>query len=141
MVRKMALRASRREKREKGQALVEFALSLPVVLIVLIGFVGMAYIFYSWVTLYHAANEGVSYAVRHPNAGEMEIIQNGIKPNMYALYDASNINVNKYPDRVTISIDYRIPLPTVRIPYVLTEGEVVLLQPLSVRVRSVGFYD
>lgn len=138
MVRKMALRVS---SREKGQALVEFALSLPVVLIVLIGFVGMAYIFYSWVTLYHATNEGISYAVRHPNASETEIIQNGIRPNMYALYDASNIDVDKYPDRVTILIEYRIPLPTVRIPYVLTEGEVVLLQPLSVRVRGVGFYD
>ena len=131
----------RHSNRERGQALVEFAFSLPVVLTVLIGFLGVAYVFYSWVTLYHAANEGVSYAVRHPNASDVEIVNNGVKPNMFSLYDASLVDVDKYPDRVTITIEYRIPLPTVRIPFVLTDGEIVLLQPLSLRVRSVGFYD
>jgi len=126
---------------ERGQSLVEFALSLPVILMVLIGFVGMAFVFYSWVTLYHAANEGVSYAVRHPNASEVEIVNSGVKPNMFSLYDASLIDVDKYPDRVAITIEYEIPLPTVRIPFVFTDGEIVLLQPLPVRVRSVGFYD
>ncbi|GEM_PF-3767999 len=137
MVRKMPVR----QQKERGQALLEFALSLPVVLMVLIGFVGMAYLFYSWITLYHAANEGVSYAVRYPQATEFQIVQNAIRPNMFALYDASNIVVRKYPDRVTILIEYQVPLPTVRIPYVLTDGEVVLLQPFPMRVRSVAFYD
>ncbi len=137
----MRQKVFRHSNRESGQALIEFALSLPVVLIVLIGFVGMAYVFYSWVTLYHAANEGVSYAVRHPNASEVEIVNSGVKPNMFSLYEASNVDVDKYPDRVTITIEYRIPLPTVRIPFVFTDGEIVLLQPLPVRVRSVGFYD
>jgi Flp pilus assembly protein TadG len=53
----------RRKKRERGQALAEFALILPVLALLIFGFVDVARLYQSWVTIQHAAREGARYGV------------------------------------------------------------------------------
>ncbi len=48
----------RKEKGEKGQALVEFALLVPIFLILLFSIVDFGMGFYSWITVTNSAREG-----------------------------------------------------------------------------------
>jgi Flp pilus assembly protein TadG len=49
--------------RQHGQTLAEFAISLPLVLILLFGILEFGRMFQSWVTLQNAARSAVRYAV------------------------------------------------------------------------------
>ena len=50
---------------EKGQAMVEFALVLPLLLALLCGIVDFGWLYYNQITLNNAAREGARYAVIH----------------------------------------------------------------------------
>lgn len=53
----------RRRKQGSGQSLVEFALVLPVFLLILWGIIDMGFMFYSRITVINAAREGARSAV------------------------------------------------------------------------------
>ena len=55
-------------RKEKGQSLVEFALILPLLLLILAGVLDVARLYYVYVVLTDAASEGVSYAAINPPA-------------------------------------------------------------------------
>lgn len=73
---------------KKGQSLVEFALILPVLLLLLLGIVEFGLAFNAHVTLVHAAREGARYgAVRYKNESaegkaEIENIVRGAAANL-----------------------------------------------------------
>ena len=50
---------------EKGQAMVEFALVLPLLLALLCGIIDFGWLYYNQITLNNAAREGARYAVIH----------------------------------------------------------------------------
>lgn len=52
-----------RRKRDSGQSLVEFALVLPVFLLLLAGIIDFGFMFYSRITVINAAREGARSAV------------------------------------------------------------------------------
>ena len=52
-------------RKESGQALVEFALVLPILLALLCGIIDFGWIYYNQITLTNAAREGARYAVIH----------------------------------------------------------------------------
>lgn len=54
------------EKRQRGQGLVEFALVLPIVLVLVLGVFNFAYFFTVHASLVNAAREGVRYGMVHP---------------------------------------------------------------------------
>lgn len=56
-------RKSARDKREDGQAMVEFALILPVFLLILCGIIDFGWLFYNQLSLNNACREGARYAV------------------------------------------------------------------------------
>ena len=53
----------RKLRSERGQATVEFALVLPMVLLVLVGLIAFGKAFNYWINLNHIANEGARWAV------------------------------------------------------------------------------
>jgi len=53
----------RKRRRERGQTLAEFALAAPLFFLLVFGFVDMARLYQSWVTIQHAAREGARYGV------------------------------------------------------------------------------
>lgn len=53
-------------KRERGQALVELAIMLPILLIILLGVIDFGRVFYAYVTITNAAREGARYGSLHP---------------------------------------------------------------------------
>ncbi len=50
-------------KREDGQAMVEFALILPIFLLILCGIIDFGWLFYNQLSLNNACREGARYAV------------------------------------------------------------------------------
>jgi hypothetical protein len=60
------LRAIRSHRRLRGQALVETALLLPLLLILLLGAIDLGRAFFGWVNLHQAARIGANYAATHP---------------------------------------------------------------------------
>lgn len=54
--------------REAGQAIVEFALILPVFLLLVLGFIDSARAVFQYITLADAAREGTRYAIVHGGA-------------------------------------------------------------------------
>lgn len=159
-----------KENTDTGQALVEFALSIPLVLVVLMGLTGMAFLLFSWVTLYHAANEGVSYTLHNPidtkkNAVKQveEIVDESVTPAMFSLYADGTVSCTEQsntewlctysnaPDTtvlvsqvdrlVAITIEYRVPLPTVSIPVILGNERITVMTPVPIEATSAGYYS
>ena len=63
-------------KAEKGQSLLEFALIVPILLIILAGVLDLGRLYYAYVAVTDAAAEGASYAAIHPQANERaEVLQ------------------------------------------------------------------
>ena len=54
---------SKRDRKEDGQAMVEFALILPIFLLILCGIIDFGWLFYNQLSLNNACREGARYAV------------------------------------------------------------------------------
>jgi Flp pilus assembly protein TadG len=59
--------ASRSSRRERGQSLVEFAIVLPILVVLLLGVVDAARLIWTYVALAEAAQEGALYGSQDPN--------------------------------------------------------------------------
>jgi Flp pilus assembly protein TadG len=57
---------TKRSGRRRGQSLVEFALLLPVLMVLVLTAVDFGRLFYSWVTLNNSARVAANYAAAHP---------------------------------------------------------------------------
>ena len=62
----MVLRRLRVGRRETGQSIVELALTLPVLLLLLLGTVDVGRVFFDYIEMRNAVSEGATYASRHP---------------------------------------------------------------------------
>jgi Flp pilus assembly protein TadG len=70
----MPSKAWRRSRDERGAALVEFALVLPLLLILVFGMLEFGKAFNYWIDTTHLANEGARWAVvnHNPGAGTLQ---------------------------------------------------------------------
>lgn len=59
-----------RQRRSRGQGLVEMALALPLLLLLMLGIIEMGRLFFAWVTVQHAARAGARMAIT--GQGEQE---------------------------------------------------------------------
>jgi Flp pilus assembly protein TadG len=55
---------SRRRRRDHGQSLVEFSLVLPLLLLLIMGVVDVSRIYFAYLTLEEAVQEGATYATQ-----------------------------------------------------------------------------
>ena len=55
-------------RRRRGQATVEFALTIPVVLLLILGLVDLGRLMWAYESLAHAVREGTRYAIVHGSA-------------------------------------------------------------------------
>jgi Flp pilus assembly protein TadG len=62
-----AVRAwSRSPRRSRGQSLVEFALILPILMLILLGTIDFGRVLFSWIAVHNAAREAAAHAIWHP---------------------------------------------------------------------------
>lgn len=77
----------RRRTRQRGQSLVEFALIVPLMLMVLVGIVDFGFAFYSNMTLNYASREGARVAAALANGGGPLGCGSGQSPNWVTVDD------------------------------------------------------
>lgn len=87
---------------EKGQAMVEMALILPVLILIIGGIVDFGWLFYNKLALNNAAREGARYAAIHYhlstdwNAQAVQLMQNvyvGTNFSQAIVYDAASSQI------------------------------------------------
>jgi Flp pilus assembly protein TadG len=105
---------SRRRQRTRGQSLVEFALVIPVFLMILSGLMDMGFLLYSRMTVINAAREGArvatimteesNSAIRNAITGQVNGAANGL-----AVSTAVSIGATEPQESfsVTVTHDYR----------------------------------
>ena len=62
------LRNTSTRRRQSAQSMTEFALILPVLMLILLGVVDFGRVFYYWTSMANAAREGARYGTTHPSA-------------------------------------------------------------------------
>lgn len=85
-------------ERQPGQALVEFALGLPVMLLIMAGTLDIGQVFIDYVELRNACREGVSYAARNPT--DYVAIENRVFDHSPKMNDGNTDVDVEYPDGV-----------------------------------------
>lgn len=82
-------------QREEGQAMVEFALILPIFLLILCGIIDFGWLFYNQLTLNNACREGARYAVVNTadNADTQAII-NHIENSEYHVFANDGVKIS-----------------------------------------------
>ena len=120
------------KKAEKGQSLLEFALIVPILLIILAGVLDLGRLYYAYVAVTDAAAEGASYAAIHPQANERaEVLQRAqeasgalvqIDPTMVQV-DCPAVAAGA-PITVTVSYSFTVATPLLNV--IVPSGELRL---------------
>ena len=126
-------------KREKGQSMVEVALTMPLLLLILMGILDLGRAYFTFVALSDAAAEGASYAAIHPtNLTEISAraadSSDGLvtfAPEMVSVeFDGDAIDSSV----VTVTVQYDYPLLTPVIQSMVPNGVInmraVVAQPI-----------
>ena len=140
----------------RGQSLIEFALTMPLLIALLVGILLLAWIGFSYVSITSAARMGVRHMVSYPiepeDAGrfanaDAEITHIVTASTPIINWSEAEITLQPQPPEsrlvggmnplyMSVDIVYPMNLPTVRIPYVLSEGSFYLVPPITLRVTS-----
>jgi len=91
---------------EKGQAMVEFALVLPLLLALLCGIIDFGWLYYNQITLNNAAREGARYAVIHydPAADWKDAAEDRMIGSMAGVSSAVAIVSDPVEQQITASV-------------------------------------
>ena len=106
---------ARRKNGEKGQALVEFTLLLPIFLLLLFAIIDFGMGFYSWITVTNSAREGARLGVVMATAQEIEdrVYQTADLPNESTKMTVTVTNAQGQPgESVVVKVDYDYDLIT-----------------------------
>jgi Flp pilus assembly protein TadG len=125
-------------KNEKGQSLVEFAILLPILLLLLMGIFEFGLMLNSYLTINNSAREGARLGIVAGSNTEIEELITNISPTL----DIENLIVNITPSdgsrksggtlTVEVKYNYQVTIPI--ISNILT-GVVVLKAQTSMRIE------
>jgi len=124
------------KRRSRGQGMVEFALILPILLLVVVGIIEFSYIFAVYTGLFNAAREGARHGVVNPrdvsgivsSAKDKVFLADPAQVNITVAYDKgpgtavfTNTTEVQIGDRVLVQLDYDLETLTPVIqPFVST---------------------
>jgi Flp pilus assembly protein TadG len=140
------------KKGEKGQALIEFTLTAPLILMILIGVVFFTWVMYDFVVLRHAVHEGAKYAVvpevtsvakSDPDTARQMIIDR-VKENL-GILDPDEVNVTIEGEwlggtRIDVIACYFIRVTEVTVPYIVVPGNYTF-PPIRVEALASGYVE
>lgn len=122
----MALRSTKRN-RQDGQGLVEFALVLPIMMLILMSILDFGRAIYAYSVVANCAREGARFAITGP-ANPDDIIT--VVQNAAMGLDSAQLTVNvTYPgaDLIRVEVNYTLLLITPLVSQIVsTDGSVVL---------------
>lgn len=125
-------------RNNKGQALVEFAIILPILLIILMGIIEFGMMMNSYLTIQNAAREGARLGIVGGTDIEINTLITKISPSL----NTSDLNVSISPDEVSrnpgdtldVNITYKYHM-TVPIISAILGNEIDLHAVTSMRIE------
>ena len=118
------------KRKERGQSLVEFAIVLPILLIILAGVLDLGRLYYAYVAVTDAAAEGAAYAAIWPDeydemferaqdaTGGMVVLEPG---SVEVDYETSGSG-----DPISVTVSYSHTLATPLMNVIVPDGRLVL---------------
>ena len=103
-------------RNESGQALVEMALVLPLLLLLLFGIVEMAMLGFTYITVQNAIGAGANMAVSGGTDGDVKLAVINASPGLTPPLLATNIAIQHTPPNVIITVTYPANLALQAIP-------------------------
>ena len=118
------MKAREEQNKERGAAAVELALIAPLLFLLVFGIIEFGFIFNRWITVTHAAREGVRiYALPGKTAADGEAAGEAAAPDLAGSVDCTAspaTPVGGQPVEVTCSTDYDLDLYIYSSPVTLT---------------------
>lgn len=125
-------------KNEKGQSLVEFAILLPLLLLIIMGIFEFGLMLNSYLTIHNSAREGARLGIVAGSNSEISELISNISPTL----DTENLIVNITPAEgirksggtltVEVIYDYQVSIPIISN---ILSGVVVLKAQTSMRIE------
>jgi Flp pilus assembly protein TadG len=115
-----------RIKSEKGQAMVEFALILPILVLILCGIIDFGWIFGNQLLANNAAREAARYTAVHYNDSSTDNDQQtarGIVLARAPTLDSPTVNLTHSGDSVTVTVNTTVEVLTPIIAAFFPDGE------------------
>ncbi len=139
-------------KNEKGQALVEFTLTAPLIILLLIGVVFFAWVMYDFVVLRHAVHEGAKFAIgpevtrvadTDPDTAR-DMVEAKVKENL-GILGPDEVNVLVEGEwlggtRIDVTAYYLIRVTEVTVPYILAPGSYTF-PPIRIEALASGYVE
>ena len=128
--------------KDGGQAMVEFAFTVPLIVILFVSVVGFSFLLYFFVTLNSCAREGARYVIGHPQATDAEVRayvrgQAGILNKNSIDVTVSPVPAARQPwTNVTVSLTYPFQIVNLRIPYIISPGAFTIFPPITLNAAS-----
>ena len=101
-----------KEKKEEGQAIVEFALALPICLLILCGILDFGWIYVNQYKVEYAAFQGARYgAINIESQAEYELTENirsRAVSNLYGNGEDADIDIVYGSDNVSVTVVYPV---------------------------------
>ncbi len=136
--------------------MVEFAFTFSIFVMLFLGFLGMAIVFFGWLTTVSAAREGARYVLSDPSATDSEI-KNAICSSSVMLggstaacnaLTTSNLIITIEPAlagrvpnaQISVRVQYRVQVPTLRVTWLGGDG-MTILGPIWVSSQAVMRID
>lgn len=121
-------------KKEKGQAMLEFALILPILLILVCGIIDFGWLFYNQSELNNCAREGARYAI--VNTGKDEAIANKVNNIAAASIKPITIEITYLGDDVKITLSSKVKVLTPLTGIFVSNQQVNLTAKVIMKVES-----
>lgn len=138
---------------QEGQSLAEFAFTMPLLVILLVGVIAISWAGFCYVSVTNGARQGARYVLYYPTrptqrldggGGTIQEEIEGIVEGSMPMLDPSLVTVVVSPTTdqwasdtlVSVQVLYTMNVPTITIPYVVVEGEVTVMQPFELQATS-----
>lgn len=144
----------RRATPQAGQATVEFAFSISIFVFLLFGFIGLAIVFFSWLSVANAAREGARYVIANPSKPDEDVktyicsttvilggsstncnnIRQGGSPTLIMTIEpAQSARITNA--QVSVRVKYQVPVPTLGATFI-NGSSITFLGPIWVESVS-----
>ena len=126
------------KKSESGQALLEFALCLPLLLTILCGIIDFGWIYYNQISLNNAAREGARYAVIHydPSCDWKGQSEQRMVSNLVGIRSATAIVSDPVGQQIRASVTADTPILTAFTSTILGKRSILLHADCTMRLEN-----
>lgn len=137
----------------RGQSLAEFALTMPLVILVLVGIIATAWMGFCYVSVTNGARQGARFMLNYPapprgrldgGPGTVQEEIEGVVTGAMPVLDPTQVQVIISPTEelrlantlISVQVVYTLNLPTLTLPYGVAEGGVTLMRPVQLQATS-----